>query len=153
LHFTHLPQLVQSTVDVEQRIQQWIHFKSEARKLKTLHARPEMQTSFVEAGTDTEKKLVAIWQDVLGIELIGTRDNFFELGGDSMLLVQVHKAVREQASTDVAVAHLFQFPSIGELAAFIDKNSEIVSAESIVSKRINRRRARDGNAIPEKAPV
>lgn len=153
LQFMHLPQLVHSTVDIEQRIQQWIHFETGMPKQRSLHARPDMQTSLVEASTDTEKKLVTIWQDVLGIELIGTRDNFFELGGDSMMLVQVHKAVREQAGADVTVAHLFQFPSIGELAAFIDKNSEVVSAESIVSMRLNRRRARDGDAVPDKAPA
>src|SRR5262249_14154839 len=31
-----------------------------------------------------EKKLVAIWEEVLGVRPIGVRDNFFDLGGKSL---------------------------------------------------------------------
>ncbi len=44
--------------------------------------------------TDVERRLAAIWQEVLGIEQVGIGDNFFELGGDSILSLQVISRVR-----------------------------------------------------------
>lgn len=40
----------------------------------------------VAASTPVEKKLVAIWQRVLGIDRVGVRDDFFSLGADSFAL-------------------------------------------------------------------
>jgi acyl carrier protein len=39
--------------------------------------------------TPTESRLIALWQEVLGVEPIGSDDNFFELGGDSLLGLQL----------------------------------------------------------------
>ncbi|MGC4088924.1 MAG: phosphopantetheine-binding protein [Polyangiaceae bacterium] len=44
--------------------------------------------------TEVERRLVEIWQDVLGAERVGISDNFFELGGDSILSLQVISRVR-----------------------------------------------------------
>ncbi len=43
---------------------------------------------------DTEARLAAIWQEVLGVERVGITDNFFEMGGDSILSLQVISRVR-----------------------------------------------------------
>ncbi|MCP4109964.1 MAG: KR domain-containing protein, partial [Desulfobacteraceae bacterium] len=43
--------------------------------------RPDLGKTYASPGTETEKKLVSMWQEVLGIEQVGTNDNFFELGG------------------------------------------------------------------------
>ena len=37
---------------------------------------------YVAPRSATERKLAAIWQEVLGLERVGVTDNFFELGGD-----------------------------------------------------------------------
>ena len=42
-----------------------------------------LSTDWREPQTQTETKLAVIWQDVLGIDRVGTADDFFELGGDS----------------------------------------------------------------------
>jgi len=153
LRLSHLPQVVNSTTALEERIEQWLHPKKASRKLESLHPRPDVPTTFVEPGTATEKRLAAIWQDVLGIGQIGIRDNFFELGGDSVMLVQVHKAIRQEVNGEVAVANLFQFPSIHELARFLDKDDGGAVAASIVNKRLERRRSRDGSARRTEVPV
>lgn len=144
-------QLVNSTTALQARIAQWLQPAEQAPRTRSLHARPAVQSSFVAPRSATEQRLVAIWQDVLGIEQIGIRDNFFELGGDSVMLVQVHKAIRSSVSASVAVASLFQYPAIEELARFLDKDDGAAVAAGIVSKRMERRRGRSRAAAEESA--
>jgi acyl carrier protein len=69
-----------------------------------------------EPANPTEVTLLRIWQEVLGIEKIGTRDNFFALGGYSMQLLQVLAKIQEAYSVDLSVAALFDRPTIAEIA-------------------------------------
>ena len=41
-------------------------------------------SEYVAARTETEKKMVKIWERLLKREKVGVRDNFFELGGKSL---------------------------------------------------------------------
>ena len=50
-------------------------------------------TTFVPAGTEQERKIAEIWQELLGIQQIGIHDDFFELGGHSLMIVTVHSRV------------------------------------------------------------
>ena len=143
--------MVNSTTALQARIAQWLHPAPQAPRTRSLHARPAVQSSFVAPRSATEQRLAAIWQDVLGIEQIGIRDNFFELGGDSVMLVQVHKAIRSSVNSGVAVASLFQYPAIEELARFLDKDDGAAVAAGIVSKRMERRRGRSRAAAEESA--
>lgn len=44
---------------------------------------------YVAPATEIEKKLTALWSEVLGLEKIGVLDNFFEIGGDSISAIRV----------------------------------------------------------------
>ncbi len=55
----------------------------------TAHARPALETAYVAPATPAERTLADIWQQLLGVDRIGTRDNFFELGGDSVVSIQM----------------------------------------------------------------
>jgi amino acid adenylation domain-containing protein len=69
--------------------------------------------------TNAEQILVAIWQQVLGLEAIGVDDNFFELGGDSILSIQIVAGAVE-AGLHLSPQHIFQAPTIAGLAALAD---------------------------------
>jgi len=72
-------------------------------------------------GTDTERKLAALYAEILKIDgAISARDDFFALGGDSLSAVQLMLGVREAWGYDPGLAALFEYPDISGLAARID---------------------------------
>jgi amino acid adenylation domain-containing protein len=78
------------------------------------------ETAFVAARTPTEEVLVGIWSSVLELEQISTHNNFFELGGHSLLATQVISRVRDAFRVDLEVRRLFELPTVGSLASYID---------------------------------
>lgn len=76
----------------------------------------ELDSRPVAPATPTEAALVHTWEEVLGIDGVGTADNYFSLGGDSMRSIQVIS----RAALDgifLSVGDLFEHQSIRELAA------------------------------------
>ena len=66
--------------------------------------------------TETEKKLVSIWQDVLGIKRVGMRDNFFELGGHSLMAVRLFSRIQEEFGRSLPLTLLFQVGTVEAIA-------------------------------------
>jgi len=66
---------------------------------------------------DIEKALAEIWKQLLGVTEVGVDDNFFDLGGDSLLLMRLQLLVQEKFHAELAVAEMFEFPTIATLAA------------------------------------
>jgi hypothetical protein len=65
------------------------------------------------------RQLIAIWQEVLGVQRIDVHDDFFDLGGHSLLVVQLHRRVRPLVARSVAIADLFRYPTVHKLTAFL----------------------------------
>jgi acyl carrier protein len=74
-----------------------------------------------EPRTQTERRLVAIWTEILNMERIGITDNFFELGGHSLLATQLISRVRSEFRNELPVRAIFEAPTIAALAAKVDK--------------------------------
>ncbi|MRX41125.1 amino acid adenylation domain-containing protein, partial [Flavobacterium sp. LC2016-23] len=71
---------------------------------------------------ETEKSLVAIWQEVLGLEKIGITDNFFELGGHSLIIAQVINRTHKQLGKTVSFKTFFTSPTIAALSRQLQEN-------------------------------
>lgn len=99
--------------------------------------RPALQIEFAAATTDTQKRLVALWQELLGINTIGIHDNFFDLGGHSLLLVEIHARLQETLQCTFPVIELFRYTTIADLANFLDSGSVqiIVDTEEVREKQ------------------
>ncbi|MGF7174139.1 non-ribosomal peptide synthetase [Azospirillum doebereinerae] len=67
--------------------------------------------------TDDERALAAIWREVLKTDALGVHDNFFDLGGHSLMAVQVVARIRARWPVALSVRHVFEAPTIVELAA------------------------------------
>ncbi|HYH46090.1 MAG TPA: amino acid adenylation domain-containing protein, partial [Thermoanaerobaculia bacterium] len=75
--------------------------------------------------TPTEELLAGIWADLLGLPLgaavIAPQDSFFHLGGHSLLAAQVLSRVRETLGVELGLARFFEVPTLGGLAAEVDR--------------------------------
>jgi amino acid adenylation domain-containing protein len=71
--------------------------------------------------TDVERKLAAVWQELLKLERVGIEQNFFELGGHSLLALQVMARIRSLFEVELPVRSLFEEPTLAALAAAVEK--------------------------------
>ena len=85
-----------------------------------VYPRPSLQTDYVPPGTDLEKKVADIWQQVLAIEKIGLNDNFFDLGGHSLLAIQIVDRLRQTFGIEVPLSKVIESHTISNIAAYID---------------------------------
>jgi amino acid adenylation domain-containing protein len=63
-----------------------------------------------------EERLAAIYGEVLGVERVGALDDFFALGGHSLKATQVLTRVRAALGVELAVAALYDHPTVAALA-------------------------------------
>lgn len=85
--------------------------------------RADTRPGFIAPQTATERRLAAIWQDVLALPAIGVSDNFFDVGGTSLLLLRLHARVCSEFGTPVRIVTLFQHPTIRAFARDLDSTS------------------------------
>ncbi|GII58659.1 hypothetical protein Pth03_70480 [Planotetraspora thailandica] len=66
--------------------------------------------------TATERRIAAVWREVLGLPDVGIDDSFFALGGDSFTALRLVRRI-EPAPT---LVELYQHPTVRGLAAVLD---------------------------------
>ncbi len=64
----------------------------------------------------TERKLAAIWEELLGVSPIGADDHFFELGGHSLLAARVAARIENEFGKRLPLATFFESPTISQMA-------------------------------------
>ncbi|HKX27308.1 MAG TPA: amino acid adenylation domain-containing protein [Blastocatellia bacterium] len=65
---------------------------------------------------EVEQILARLWAELFKLDRVGRHDNFFELGGNSIVSIQLADGARK-AGVTVAPRDLFQYQTVGELAA------------------------------------
>jgi thioesterase domain-containing protein len=81
--------------------------------------------------------VLGIWQDVLGLDVIGVDENFFDVGGRSRLGAAVFARIERDIGVRLPLATLFSAPTIATLAAAVDAavDRQPVSWETVVGIR------------------
>jgi natural product biosynthesis luciferase-like monooxygenase protein len=100
-------------------------------------ARRETDTPFIPPATEVERRLAAIFQELLGTNEIGVDDNFFDLGANSLMMVRVVEKIRSEMGLKMSLVRVFQFPTLGSLAAAI-ADSETDPGHAAVPPEQNR---------------
>jgi amino acid adenylation domain-containing protein len=83
---------------------------------RPLPLRPDLATAYRPPGSDFERTLAEVWQEVLGIGEVGIDDSFFDLGGTSLGLGRVQARLQQRLRVEVAMTTLFEHPTIAALA-------------------------------------
>jgi len=81
--------------------------------------RPELHEPYVAARTETEKRLVNIWEETLEIRPIGVRDDYFELGGDSLMATRIISRVAKEFPLAMSLRAFLQAANVEAMAALI----------------------------------
>jgi amino acid adenylation domain-containing protein len=63
---------------------------------------------YVAPSTDAERKMVAIWEELLGKEGIGIRESFFELGGDSIKILRMTTEMKKELTLDIPITDIYK---------------------------------------------
>jgi aryl carrier-like protein len=66
--------------------------------------------------TDDERRVAAVWREILGHDAIGRDQDFFDLGGTSLAAMRVIARLRDRHGVDLPIATLFDAPTIASLA-------------------------------------
>ncbi|HLX08813.1 MAG TPA: amino acid adenylation domain-containing protein [Thermoanaerobaculia bacterium] len=94
--------------------------------------------------TELERRISALWREVLHVERMGIHDNFFDLGGDSFLMFKVHRRLVEMAGREVPVTRMFQHTTIAALAAYLAAAEPAAPAAAAAQARADGRKAAHG---------
>jgi amino acid adenylation domain-containing protein len=108
-----------------------------------------------EASTELERQVAAIWAETLGVPGVGLDERFFDLGGHSLLMVEVHDKLRDQAGYHVPLLDLFQFPTVRSLANHLRLQSGAARDEKTSSGKLRgklRLQSLARHALPRKNP-
>ena len=68
---------------------------------------------------ELESKLVAVWEDVLGVRPIGVRTSFFKLGGYSLMIVRLFARINKVLGASLPITTIFNAPTVEQLADIV----------------------------------
>ncbi|GEM_PF-6390078 len=68
-----------------------------------------------------ERRLVEIWERVLGVEGIGVEDDFFELGGRSLRAIELFAGIEAAFGVRMPLASLFEAPTVAAQARLLQR--------------------------------
>ena len=95
--------------------------KLDRKSFLTMGNRGQQRKEYVAPRDEIEIAIAEIWQQILGIDLVGIHDDFFELGGHSLSAIQIITTLKKTYAIDVPVKTLFDAPTI---ATFVDRVAE-----------------------------
>lgn len=78
-----------------------------------------IESRFVAPATETEATLARIWQDVLGLDKVGTTVDFFQVGGNSLNMTRLQNEIRRIYGVTVPLKALFSRTTILEQAPLV----------------------------------
>ncbi|RUT04336.1 hypothetical protein DSM106972_045640 [Dulcicalothrix desertica PCC 7102] len=141
LSLKNINQIVVSTTNLQNRISQLIKPQGKLQQVSqtanslALHRRPNLSNNYVAPRNEIEQTIANIWQEILGIELVGIYDNFLEIGGDSLLSIQI-TARANKAGLRINNQHLFEYPTIAQLADIASRTQTVFAEQGLVQGEI-----------------
>jgi len=102
------------------------------------HFRSGNTDALAAPGTDNEKLIASIWEEILHVKEVSIHDNFFDLGANSMHVIQLNWKLKETFGKEIPVFLMFRNLSI----SFIDRYLvEGAKEEEKAEKKVKQREA------------
>ncbi|WP_328433233.1 non-ribosomal peptide synthetase [Streptomyces sp. NBC_00425] len=79
----------------------------------------------------TERRVAALWSELLGADRIGPDDDFFALGGNSVLAVRLLLRIREEWGVQLTLGSVFAAPTVARLAGVLADGAPPVTPDPL----------------------
>lgn len=93
-------------------------------------ARPNLDSEYVAPRDDIERTVTGLFQDLLGVDMVGVKDSFFDLGGHSLIAVRLFAAIKKTYQVEFAISLLFEAPTAERIAARVREKLGITGTET-----------------------
>ena len=91
-------------------------------------------TESVAPQSEEERQLASLWQEVLGVPVLGIHDNFFELGGNSIKAMRLINKLQAQINQILHPTALFEAPTIAQFVAYLNEHYPEFAGKASSSK-------------------
>jgi mycobactin peptide synthetase MbtE len=78
------------------------------------------KTQYRDPSTVTERRIAALFSELLGHVRIGVDDSFFDLGGHSLVATKLVTAIRSECGVELGIRDVFELGTVGSLAERVD---------------------------------
>ena len=75
----------------------------------------------------TERRIAALFSELLGHDRVGVDDSFFDLGGHSLVATKLVTAIRSECGVELGIRDIFELATVGRLAERVDQLRSPVS--------------------------
>lgn len=100
--------------------------------------RPRLAQHYVAPRSTLERRLVEIWQNVLGVEPVGVHDNFFDLGGHSLKAITLLARIRDAFHIELPLRAIFDAPSVAELGPAVSNKMVAGASDQQLDELLSR---------------
>jgi natural product biosynthesis luciferase-like monooxygenase protein len=107
--------------------------------LTELQSRRPITVSAAVVESELEQTVLAAWHKTLGDDSIRVNDNFFDVGGHSLLVVRLHRTLRDVLKQPVALTDLYRFPTVRSFVASLSADTSAVAAQRGLDRAARRR--------------
>ena len=84
--------------------------------------------------TDTEHKLLALWEELLGINGLGVDDDYFALGGTSLMAARLFAEITRRFGIKLPLTSILESPTIHTLSKYLEPQ-RIDQTQSLIELR------------------
>lgn len=102
--------------------------------------RADLTAAFVDPGSDAEKRIAAVWRELLDVERVGAEDNFFELGGHSLLVIPLRDRLQSLFGRAISPVDIFRLPTVASQARFMTQTEPAASESDDARRQAQRQR-------------
>lgn len=92
-----------------------------------------LDCNYISPLTDVEKRIKAIWCELLKISKVSRDANFFEIGGHSLLATRLVFALNRAFSVDILINLIFESPVLSDLASNIEMLQRHIKTNDLVN--------------------
>lgn len=90
--------------------------------MRTQAARPrDLATQATEPRNATERSLLLLWEEILGVRGLGIDDDYFALGGSSLQAARMFADLAHRRGVNLPLTTIIEAPTVRHLAAQVDR--------------------------------